>query len=56
MIARRERIFISYGVSGTGIYTIDPNTGMKTLVASSFDTRSLLEVNVDTGVTTNLDR
>ena len=68
-----------YGVSGTGIYTIDPDTGLKTLVAQSplptpsdevmgaafqpgtdnlfvtFSlTRSLLEVNVETGVTTNL--
>jgi Domain of unknown function (DUF4394)/PEP-CTERM motif len=68
-----------YGVSGTGIYTIDPDTGVKTLVApspltvqfdevtgasfqpgtddlflTSFVTRSLLEMNVDTGVTTNL--
>ncbi len=68
-----------YGVSGTGVYAIDPNTGVKTLAAPSPLTipsdevtgasfqpgtgnlfvasdimRALLEVNVNTGVTTNL--
>ncbi len=67
-----------YGVSGTGVYVIDPNTGNKTLVSpspltlqfdevtgasfepgtanlfvTSFDSRDLLEVNVDTGAITN---